>query len=95
MLDQLVEFEVELNSVSISQNFRGKDVTVNWKMLDGFDPKGKFWTDSNALNMLERNLNKRGDPLFILNDLPQSNISANYYPVDSAIAMRDQTGKNL
>jgi len=40
-------------------------------------------------------LNKRGDPRFIPNDLPQSNISANYYPVDSAIAMRDQTGKNL
>jgi hypothetical protein len=63
-------------------------------LLDGFDPKQKFWTDSNALQMIERNLYKRVDPKFIIED-KVSNISSNYYPVDSAIAMRDQTGKNL
>ena len=63
-------------------------------MLDGFDPKQKFWTDSNSLQMIERNLYKRSDPRFIIMD-KYSNISSNYYPVDSAIAMRDQTGKNL
>jgi hypothetical protein len=67
---------------------------MNWQMLDGFDPKQKFWTDSNALQMIERNLYKRVDPRFIIED-KNSNISSNYYPVDSAIAMRDQTGKNL
>ena len=63
-------------------------------MLDGFDPKQKLWTDSNSLQMIERNLYKRSDPRFIIMD-KYSNISSNYYPVDSAIAMRDQTGKNL
>jgi hypothetical protein len=29
---------------------------VNWRFYDGFDPRGKFWTDSNALAMVERNL---------------------------------------
>ena len=63
-------------------------------MLDGFDPKQKFWTDSNSLQMMERNLYKRFDPHYVVFD-QFSNISSNYYPVDSAIAMRDQTGKNL
>ena len=57
-------------------------------MLDGFNPKQKFWTDSNSLQMIERNLYKRVDPRFIIED-KYSNISGNYYPVDSAIAMRD------
>lgn len=94
VFEQIIEFEVELNAVSISKDFRGKDLTVNWQMLDGFDPKQKFWTDSNALQMIERNLYKRGDARFIIAD-KNANISGNYYPVDSAIAMRDQTGKNL
>lgn len=63
-------------------------------MLDGFDPKQKFWTDSNSLQMMERDLYKRSDPKFVIAD-KYSNISQNYYPIDSAIAMRDQTGKNL
>jgi hypothetical protein len=68
---------------------RGKDLTVNWRMFDGFDPDGKFWTDSNSLMMQERELNKRKD--FKMVDL-SSNISSNYYPVTSAIAMRDANG---
>jgi hypothetical protein len=94
LFEQIIEFEVELNSLSISPIFRGKDLIVNWQMLDGFDPKQKFWTDSNSLQMIERNLYKRKDPRFIIED-KSSNISSNYYPVDSAIIMRDQTGKNL
>ena len=94
VFEQIIEFEVELNAIDVSKNFRGKDLTVNWQMLDGFDPKQKFWTDSNSLQMIERNLYKRSDPRFIIMD-KYSNISSNYYPVDSAIAMRDQTGKNL
>ena len=94
MFEQIIEFEVELNALDVSKNFRGKDLTVNWQMLDGFDPKQKFWTDSNSLQMIERNLYKRSDPRFIIAD-KYSNISSNYYPVDSAIAMRDQSGSNV
>jgi hypothetical protein len=34
---EIIEFEVELNQLPISDS-RGKDLTVNWKMYDGFDP---------------------------------------------------------
>ena len=30
VFEQIIEFEVELNAVSLSPNFRGKDITVNW-----------------------------------------------------------------
>ena len=38
-MDQLIEFEVEMNQILFSEG-RGKDLTVNWKMYDGFDAKG-------------------------------------------------------
>lgn len=49
----LVEFEVELEAIPI-KDYKSKDVTVNWKFYDGFDPKGAFFTDSNALEMQSR-----------------------------------------
>ena len=88
----MIEFEVEMNSIPFGPDGRGKDVTVNWKFFDGFDPKGKFWTDSNALSMQERQLYHHDD--FKISEKFQ-NISSNYYPIDSAIAMRDQNGSNL
>ena len=90
--EEIIEFEVELNPVQIDDEGRGKDVIVHWKLYDGFDAKGRFWTDSNALGMVERNVNLR--PSFNFTD-KTSNISANYYPVDSAIVVRDQNGSNL
>jgi hypothetical protein len=54
-------------------------------MYDDFDPKGVFWTDSNGLEMQKRT---------IIDDTDKGiKVSRNYYPIDSAIAMRDQTGK--
>ena len=35
----LIEFNVELNTIPISDD-QGKDITVNWKMFNGFNPKG-------------------------------------------------------
>lgn len=49
----LIEFNVELNTIPIADD-QGKDITVNWKMFNGFNPKGQFWTDSNALEMQPR-----------------------------------------
>lgn len=46
----MIEFDVELNPIPIHDQ-RGKDVTVNFKMFNGFDAKGQFWTDSNGLEM--------------------------------------------
>jgi hypothetical protein len=84
--EEIIEFEVELSSVHFDQNKVGKDIIVNWKFYDGFNPKGRFYTDSNSLEMMERNVNKWVE--YEHTD-KYSNISANYYPVTSAIAMRD------
>jgi hypothetical protein len=59
-------------------------VTVNW-IFDNFEANQTFWTDSNGLEMQERILNYR--PTWDL--VTDQNISANYYPVNSGIAMRD------
>lgn len=61
-------------------------------MFDGFDPKGKFWTDSNALGMVERNLGQKES---YSHKSKVNYIPSEYYPVTSAIAMRDQNGSNL
>jgi len=50
MFDDLIQFNVEINSIDVADD-TPKDITVNWKMYDGFDPKGEFYTDSNGLEM--------------------------------------------
>tara|TARA_B100000780_G_C20718308_1_gene285514 strand:+ start:115 stop:309 length:195 start_codon:yes stop_codon:yes gene_type:complete len=37
--DEFIEFDVELNPLPIDDG-KDKDVTVNFKMLNGFDPQG-------------------------------------------------------
>ena len=54
-LSGFVEFEVELNPINVEDS-QGKDVTVNWKMLDGFNANKTFWTDSNGLEMQKRSV---------------------------------------
>lgn len=83
---ELIEFEVELVDIPLKENY-GKDVTVNWKFFDGFEANKTFWTDSNGLDMQERRINY--NPSYPWNKQDRQNISSNYYPVDSAIAMRD------
>lgn len=89
-----MEFNVELNTIPIADD-QGKDITVNWKMFNGFNPKGRFWTDSNALEMQPRQIANYSEILqnytqFLPKDQPTyKNISRNFYPVDSAIVMRD------
>jgi hypothetical protein len=77
---ELIEFVVELNSIPVNDE-KGKDVTVNWKMFNGWDAQRSFWTDSGSLEMEERNIRElnRDDETF----------AGNMYPVTSAIAMRD------
>jgi hypothetical protein len=59
-------------------------VTVNWKSLD-IDNEKTFYTDSNGLEMQKRVLNKR--PTWHLET--DQLVSANYYPINSAIAIKD------
>ena len=57
--EELIEFEVNMNEIHLDKEMNGKDVIVNWRLLNGFNNKGRFWTDSNALSMQERNFNFR------------------------------------
>jgi len=36
-VNDLIEFDVELNSINTDYDHHGKDVTVNWRMYDGFE----------------------------------------------------------
>lgn len=51
--DDLIEFELETAPVPIEDG-QGKDITINWKLFDSFDPNGTFYTDSNGLEMQTR-----------------------------------------
>ena len=91
MFNELIKFDVELSPLPFEAN-SNKDVTVNWKMFDNFDPKGQFWTDSNELEMQHRTLDKK-EWYDIKSQVER--VPKNYYPVDSAIAMKDFGGSNL
>lgn len=58
MFSELIKFDVELSSINIGDGLN-KDVTVNWRMYDGFDPKGEFYTDSNGLEMQKRIIDQK------------------------------------
>lgn len=71
-------------------------------MYDGFDPKGEFFTDANGLEMKKRVIDQKGFGSLIQTGKESDKIASalnhiplNYYPVDSAIAMRDQSGSNV
>jgi hypothetical protein len=87
LFNDLIEFDVELSSVPVKSDRQGKDVTVNWKMYDGFNANQTFWTDANGLEMQKRRINFRETFDVVANT--KQNISSNFYPVTSAIAMRD------
>ena len=93
MLD-MIEMEVQLAPVPVKDGL-GKDITVNWSFYDQFDANGTFWTDSNGLEMQERHIKVANVKQSIANNRMGYNyatIGGNYYPVDSAIAMRDRSG---
>jgi len=86
LFEELVEFEVELSEIPIQDGF-GKDVIVQWKLFDDFEMNKTFWTDSNGLEMQERRLNY--NPRFPWPVKDEQNVSGNYYPVDSALIVKD------
>lgn len=97
LFSELIKFDVELSSINIGDGLN-KDVTVNWKMYDGFDPKGEFFTDSNGLEMQKRVIDQKrhvNGNEFKPEAPKDARIPRNYYPVDSAIAMRDNNGSHV
>jgi hypothetical protein len=88
----VLEFEVELGSVDISDK-QGKDVIVAWRMYDNFTANQTFWTDSNGLEMQQRKIGRR-EGFSVAGD--KQKIASNFYPITSAIAMRDvNSGKQV
>lgn len=84
--DPFIKYDVELNAVPIKGDRTGKDILVDWYMLDGFDSGNKFWVDANGMQMIPKELYKRREFTYATNN----KISANYYPVTTAIAIKDQ-----
>lgn len=89
-----VKIDVELDSIP-GENLDGYEVTATFDAID-FDNNQTFYTDSNGLAMQERILNYRTyynftDAWKDNNGHPghNQNISGNYYPVNSAIAMKE------
>lgn len=96
-----IKFEIHLNEIPIgdfrgqrnttefaqeSDFERGKDVVIDWEFLDGFQSDNNLWIDSNGLDMHQKRLWERKEFEFIKTE----NIASNFYPVTSAIAIRDK-----
>ena len=84
-----IDFEANLFGLPLSAN--GTEATFNikpWNMLLYSD---EFWTDSNGLEMQRRVRNQRAS--FTLNTT--DNTTANYYPVNSLLAVRDDAGNSF
>lgn len=62
----------------------GREITIN--IQTDIQNKGEFWTDSNGMALEKRTYNSRPFP-----DFNCKNVTCNYYPVNSAIAIRDET----
>lgn len=65
---------------------RGKDVVIDWEFLDNFDTDSNLWYNSNGLDMHQKKLWQRKDYQMT----ETNNVAANFYPVTSAIAIRDK-----
>jgi hypothetical protein len=48
-VDNFVKFHVSTNEVPISKDKTGKDIVVDWFLMDGFDTDEKLWVDANGL----------------------------------------------
>jgi len=84
-VDPFVKFDVELNEIPIKKDKIGKDVVVDWFFFDDFDTGGNIWVDANGLEMIHKKMNWRREYKFMSNQT----ISSNYYPVTSALTIRD------
>ncbi|CDW90125.1 glycosyl hydrolases family 38 protein [Stylonychia lemnae] len=76
------EWNVKTESIPLTT--QGQEVTVNFRIVD-LDNNSTFYTDSNALEMQKRVLNYR--PTWNFSNF--DSVTPNYYPINSAIAVRD------
>jgi len=87
--EDFMSVEVELYALPYDEsNPIGHEVTVNFFASD-INNEGVFYTDSNALDMQKRVRNYR--ETWDLELSTNENITANYYPVNTAISIADQS----
>lgn len=53
---EFLKFEVTINDLAVALDPTGKDVVVDWYMLDNFDSGKRFWSDANGLEMVPQQL---------------------------------------
>lgn len=70
----------------LAQQQAGKDVVINWDFLDNFNTNGELWFDANGLEMVHKKLWHREEFKMTSTD----NIASNFFPIQSAIAVRDK-----
>jgi len=93
-LDQelkVAKFDVDLDTTP-GGHLDGYEVVAQFKAHD-FDNNATFYTDSNGLEMQKRILNYRSYYDVTEMYYAHQNITANYYPVNSAISLKDSTKK--
>ena len=78
---EIIEFDVELAPLPTLEQ-QSKDIVVSWKMFNGFATNKTFFSDSNSLEMIKRQLQTY--------EAPEYTIAGNFYPINSAIAMRSK-----
>jgi hypothetical protein len=85
----VIKFDVDLESLPPAI-YDGYEVIANFH-VDNFDNKQTFYTDSNGLEMQKRILNYRPTWDLVNTNYKDSleNVTANYYPINSAISMED------
>ena len=87
---QVTEWTLKLGSIpNVTDSQSGKEVIIQFQTPQIANNK-TFYTDSNGLEMQQRILDYR--PTW--NFSSYLNVTQNYYPVDSAIAIRDQVNGN-
>ena len=54
-----IKFDLQLNEIPIRYADTGKNVVVEWDLLDSFDTNNVLYIDANGLEMQEKFLYKR------------------------------------
>lgn len=85
---QVIKVDVDMDSLP-PVRLDGYEVIVDFT-VENFNNNGTFYTDSNGLEMQKRILNYRPTWDLELNyNASLENVTANYFPVNSAVSMRD------
>lgn len=77
---EIIEFDIELAPIPNIDN-KPNDITMNWKLLSGFEINKTFYSDGNGLQMSKQKIIKLDDE--------RTTIANNFFPISSAIAVRD------